>query len=81
MSAGAAHRLALLEKGEAKCSPAQLAIWRTILESLPESPLVGIRGGYGLEIFLLGRVMRSASRWIGNRRRQVKRWNWSVSHE
>lgn len=62
MSAGAKYRLALLQKWEAKLSPERLATWRTLLGLLPaSSPLVGLQGSYGLEVFLMGHVMRGAS--------------------
>ena len=62
VSAGAAHRLALLQEGESKLSPKHLEVWRQIMELLPkDSPLVGDRGGWGLEMFLMKHIARGAT--------------------
>ena len=57
MGAAVAHRLQLLQEGEAKLSPKHLALWRDVLALLPkDSPLVGTNGGWGLEMFLMKRI-------------------------
>ena len=62
MSAGAAHRLALLHKWETQLSPAKLEVWRTLMEMLPQdSPLVGNAGSWGLECALMAHVMKGAT--------------------
>ena len=49
----------LLQEGEAKLLPAHLELWRQVSELLPrESPLVGVNGGYGLEMFLMKRIAK-----------------------
>ena len=62
MSAGNAHRLALLQKWESQLNPAQLEVWRRLMELLPkDSPLVGERGSWGLECALMSHVKRGAT--------------------
>ena len=62
MSAGTAHRLALLQKWETQLTPAKLEVWRTLLQMLPkDSALVGQAGSYGLECALMAHVMKGAT--------------------
>lgn len=59
---GNAHRLALLQEGEAKLRPAHLALWRQVLDLLPQdSELVGARGGWGLELTLMKEIAHGAN--------------------